>query len=1228
MRLGMMTAMLSMVVLAQMTGATDVVPDLEQVQGMDKYNGPEPGKVLLKQNGFVVVPRYYHRIFSPYWDKSLAHYITIDSVHHTYHVIFEDLLKELETALASEMTILAGTMRAQFKEGTSSATEKARVFFAVADGLLSEKEESGQAGAELALIRAADRKAASPLFGYLIDYTQFKPRGFYTSTPVLRRYFQALSWFGNAAFRLVNPEETETACLIAKTLEGNVEAKAQWKKIDSTYKSLLGPCDDLTPEDYASTDIAGLDTLPDPRVNSMVLTPSEMKEWARLSKGMRFFGKRYIPDSEIFMNVTDPAVPNRGFPKGLDVLVANGSARARELMATLPDASLPGYAEGMARSEAVLDAIKHQKQPSHYGCFLNLLATITSPPIENGPAFTKTSAYADKNCMTALAAWANMRHAFLLHAKRSVICMGIDEKPPLQGYVEPNPQFFQAMGLLADHAETIFAPFDLVSMERLRKFRELVVMLGKMVDSELAGIAFTEQEVGILIDYSNVIGGLQGFDFNMQADKSFPWMGLVADVHSEMASGKCLEVATGAAMPIYVALEYGGKWQLLLGGVYSYYEFQQPLAERFTDEEWHKRLNGGHIPLPPPWTASYLASGYDVEALLERIRNGEIVEEILSIDTPAIDDFLLKSLEPDSKTRNAENLPWLFRTAAARLGRKAVPKLMQILRMDDPDAISKETPIGSSEQPESRPETDIHHLAARALGPLLAEEDLPALREMLLSEDDKRVGYVTDALRFANVKALEPLLLSVMREAKKLETRWNCLDVLAWVGSKDITPDLITLRETGEEALKWGALDALLRIWAPDPEVDWFGLTPLPSEADYRQLAAWEAEVRAIFLEFLRDAEPQRLKDARDALRKGIKTSDYLLNKLPAEMRIRLSDASRMLPIVEAAIRACGQLKITEAVPYFDKWEQEFHSLTIPEALVQIRTDKATERLLAPLNQEERIPQQGKLLELLKRTKSPQSVPVLRRLLSDTRSTYSGDKRVCDFAADALSAIYPKGPGFNWQESFPERDIQVLLWQDFLDHPTSEDFRSLSDAALARKILLTAQKAEHVGQVLPALSAFLDLRTLLAKAGASQGECADIEKGIVRLTAEEARFIAERLYASKEDLENYLANPEDAPFELEDIQVGDRFSLNVRGTLPDLLDTAMNRDPDGHLYEPSMSLSWKRYDAEGVYLDPWGTSYVVLYPGRANGSWVEVHSWGPNRTDEEGQGDDILIQAP
>lgn len=52
-----------------------IVKDLSKVKGIEFYRGPESGRELLKKNGFVVVPRYYHRIFTPYMDMNLPHFI-------------------------------------------------------------------------------------------------------------------------------------------------------------------------------------------------------------------------------------------------------------------------------------------------------------------------------------------------------------------------------------------------------------------------------------------------------------------------------------------------------------------------------------------------------------------------------------------------------------------------------------------------------------------------------------------------------------------------------------------------------------------------------------------------------------------------------------------------------------------------------------------------------------------------------------------------------------------------------------------------------------------------------------------------------------------------------------------------------------------------------------------------------------------------------------------------
>ena len=49
-----------------------------------------------------------------------------------------------------------------------------------------------------------------------------------------------------------------------------------------------------------------------------------------------------------------------------------------------------------------------------------------------------------------------------------------------------------------------------------------------------------------------------------------------------------------------------GGLQVTRGGVYSYYEFWQPIADRLTDEEWREMLDKEEQPPQPDWTQSFI----------------------------------------------------------------------------------------------------------------------------------------------------------------------------------------------------------------------------------------------------------------------------------------------------------------------------------------------------------------------------------------------------------------------------------------------------------------------------------------------------------------------------------------------------------------------------------------------------------------------------------------------
>jgi hypothetical protein len=82
---------------------------------------------------------------------------------------------------------------------------------------------------ELALIEARAGFSASPIFGYDEDYSQYVPRGHYTRSETLERYFKAMMWYGRLSMLLkggddaiISEEEariqTLQAALIAGTL--------------------------------------------------------------------------------------------------------------------------------------------------------------------------------------------------------------------------------------------------------------------------------------------------------------------------------------------------------------------------------------------------------------------------------------------------------------------------------------------------------------------------------------------------------------------------------------------------------------------------------------------------------------------------------------------------------------------------------------------------------------------------------------------------------------------------------------------------------------------------------------------------------------------------------------------------------------------------------------------------------------------------------------------------
>jgi len=355
------------------------------------------------------------------------------------------------------------------------AARRNLAFFSVASVLLDPgtpiaAEVADDVNAELNLIAAHQGFAESPIFGYKEDYSQYVPRGHYTRNETFQRYFKAMMWYGRMMFRLKpgpSPEaieagrmETRQAILIVAALQnaqmGGESALAVWERIYEPTVFFVGKTDDLNIYDYAQLvkevygdqvtladvgDEAKLDafieqamTLRPPKIVSSYVTDREKPE--EVTKGFRFMGQRFIPDSYIFQQLVYDKVGTQGdprvFPKGLDATAVLGSARAYEILLDVyGEGRYANYQEQMQKLREEFGQLPPEQWVENlYWSWLYALRPLLEIKGEGYPSFMQNQGWVDKDINTFLGSWTELRHDTILYAKQVYAEMGAGPPPP------------------------------------------------------------------------------------------------------------------------------------------------------------------------------------------------------------------------------------------------------------------------------------------------------------------------------------------------------------------------------------------------------------------------------------------------------------------------------------------------------------------------------------------------------------------------------------------------------------------------------------------------------------------------------------------------------------------------------------------------------------------------------------------------------------------------------
>lgn len=440
--------------------------DLAKVEGMEHFGGSTQARALLARNGFVVSDPFFRQLFEPYIKTQLPLFITTDSAWHTYHVLLEEGVKELEQIqsrrLAKFSRLLLDAANAQAARGEADFAELAR-YAEMGLAFQEVQVRESLAAAEksrIETLRSGVGEVTWPI-GFPLSAVNFRAASFYTQAPELADYFAARQWYASVVFRLRDARETRLALELAWLISSRAELSNLWHQLSVPFDVILAPTEDGDVSSYSEAlrQVVGVDVsaakitsrvaeaqqfletrLPAPRINDQLLLPADYVRFGQVIKGFRLLPPRQLPCAVTFHHTTDPAIPKRMFPSGLDFLVASPTLRSPAAIRAL---------ELRSGKEVAAAAQKFNCEPfpdSLHGEAMKLLATLQKPPPAQAPPAMRTAAWADSQLWTQLGAWAEQRHTWALHTKISVSYAGMTDTPA--GLVAPYPEFFASLGAL------------------------------------------------------------------------------------------------------------------------------------------------------------------------------------------------------------------------------------------------------------------------------------------------------------------------------------------------------------------------------------------------------------------------------------------------------------------------------------------------------------------------------------------------------------------------------------------------------------------------------------------------------------------------------------------------------------------------------------------------------------------------------------------------------------
>ena len=611
----------------------------------------------LAKDGFAIVPATHDQLFHIYEQNDynqFPNFVTTDLYLQLYHLYIDCMLREVEeqkllpmmVSFCRDMHQLLYNMErwSGFDDLVNKTAKHNATYYNIAYKLFTgdyifDPEPGDIELEEVKKVMGSANDFSQFMEDYkeiMFPYSLFRPRGHYTRSEALKRYFRGMMWLQTVPFGMNHKSEVLAAVQQACALKLDKEAQKKYHTLDKFITLLMGKHDNLSliqvMTEVEKTGLQMEDLLHNDEAISKIT--AALKEIGDKQTRIRpkfektshdkinVLPQRYQPDAEVLQTMVDnenkPTL--RPTPKGLDFFAAMGVASAEQILM-----------EEKTEWKAFGDSLKSMKKRmseidwSETICtqWMNTLKELNTSMkgAKNLPYFMVNPEWSKKDLNAALASWAELKHDAILYAKQPMGAEcggGGPPEPIVKGYVEPNVGFWKkAIELLENTAKLLKEQNMLTKKidEITERMLEEARFLQAVSEKELAGQQLSEEEY----DQLQYIGStfenisldlvrsedqyLTGWSDVQGADKK---VALVADVYTANADNNpnksILFEAVGDADEIYVVVEIDGYLYLTRGAVLSYREFIQPIDEpRLTDEEWQQQLEKNPRKGVPEW---------------------------------------------------------------------------------------------------------------------------------------------------------------------------------------------------------------------------------------------------------------------------------------------------------------------------------------------------------------------------------------------------------------------------------------------------------------------------------------------------------------------------------------------------------------------------------------------------------------------------------------------------